>query len=71
MRVNLTYFKETGKYYSEGFYNTKEVELFNIWDTVRRMKNAKILPGLSVGHSDFIVLVDVPRYPNRHPKLIL
>jgi len=71
MRVNLTYFKETGKYYSEGHYNTSTADLFSIWDEVRRMRIFKTLPGLIIGHSNFIVLVDVPWHPHRHPKLIL
>ena len=33
-KVNLTYFQPKGKYYGEGYFETTEAELHNIWNTV-------------------------------------
>lgn len=71
MLVKLTYFKPSGKYYSEGSYTTNNVGLYDIWSEVRTMQIEKDLPGLTSGHSDFIISVDVPDHPCRHPHLIL
>jgi len=71
MKVNLIYFKQTGKYYSEGDYETEKEHLFEIFDEVRKKLRRRILPGLIQGHSNFIVSVDVPDHPHRHPKLII
>ena len=71
MRVNLTYFKQSGKFYSEGTYTTNRKELFEIWYDVALLMQDKELPGLMPGHSNFIVSVDVPEHPHRHPHLIL
>lgn len=71
MIVKLTYFKLSGKYYSEGHYVTHKEHLFEIWDEVRGMQRTKNLPGLMHGHSEFVVLVNVPEHRHRHPYLIL
>ena len=55
MIVNLIYFKDSGKYYGEGRYNTLLVNMHDIWDEVREMSKTQTLPGLIVGHSKFIV----------------
>lgn len=72
MKVNLTYFKHTGKYYSEGSYTTTNESLLGIWEEVRDMAfTTKTLPDLIEGHSEFIVSIDVPEHPHNHPKLLL
>ena len=71
MIVKLTYFKLSGKYYSEGSYPTDKKQLFEIWDEVKKLQEEKYLPGLLPGHSEFHVLIDVPEHPHRHPHLIL
>ena len=71
MLVKLTYFKPSGKYYSEGSYTTNRGQLFDIWDEVKKMQEELDLPGLVPGHSEFIISVDVPNHPYRHPHLIL
>ena len=71
LKVNLTYFKDTGKYYSEGSYLTKVTDLNKIWNDVIQMARMKRLPDLVKDHSDFIILINVPDHPNDHPKLIL
>lgn len=71
MKVNLEYFKKTGRYYSECSYVTTKEHLYEIFEEVRNLKEAKMLPGLVKGHSEFIVHIDVPEHPNNHPKLIV
>lgn len=71
MIVKLTYFKKSGKYYSNSRYTTHKEQLFEIWDEVKKLQEEKNLPGLLPGHSDFIISVDVPEHPHRHPHLIL
>jgi hypothetical protein len=65
MKVKLTYFRrESGKYYTEGEYDTKLQDLNDIWKEIKNMKIALI-------RSDFIILVNVPEHPFNHPKLII
>ena len=73
LEVNLTYFRQTGKYYAEGlFLVRKETPLFEIWDMVADLRWIAQLPGLTRGHSiDYIVLIDVPEHPHRHPHLLI
>lgn len=73
MEVKLTYFKDTGKYYSEGEYESVygiDCFLGDVWNEVRRRRSIYKLPNISDG-SYFIILVEVPDHPNNHPKLIL
>ena len=71
MLVKLTYFKLSGKYYSEISYVSKKDSLFEIWDEVKRRRAVKRLWGLMIGHSPFHILVNVPGHPHEHPRLIL
>lgn len=71
MKVHLTYFKQNGKYYSDGEYETQKGHLFEIFEEVHKMLIARTCPGLIAGHSDFIVLVDVPKHPFNHPHLVI
>jgi len=71
MKVVLQYFRESGKWYSEGEYNTDKKHLFDIWEEVLSMVRTKRLPGLVEDHSDYYVLIDVPQHPHRHPHLIV
>ena len=71
MKVELNYFKNTGKWYTEASYETNLKDLHSIWNEIRGMKETKELPGLISGHGDLLILVDVPEHPNRHPHLII
>jgi len=71
MKVNLVYFKQNGKYYTEGSYESLKQRLYEIHDEVRTLLRIKLLPGLMNGHSNFIVSVDVPAHPHNHPHLII
>lgn len=69
VKVDLTYFKQSGKYYADGSYETEKVNILDIWKEVREMIANKKLPGLMEGHSEFIVSVDIPEHPVNHPHL--
>lgn len=59
MKVKLTYFKESGKYYTEGEYETKLDHFHDVINEVRGMQSRGELPGLSKGHSQFNTLVQI------------
>ena len=69
--VNLTYFKDTGKYYSDSWYFSQFTDLGDIWNEVRQMWHNGPLPGLSGTKCEFLVLVDVPDHEHNHPRLII
>lgn len=70
-KVKLTYFKDTGKYYSEGEYESRCLQLYAIWDEVRDMLRKGKRPGLVDGHSFPYVLIEVPDHPHAHPRLCI
>jgi hypothetical protein len=69
-QVKLTYFKDTGKFYSGGEYMSKQLNLWEIWDELKTMLRSGIRPGLVDGECDFYVYVEVPEHPHAHPVLI-
>lgn len=69
MKVRLTYFRDSGKYYSGGEYETTQEHMFQIFDEVREMQRAGRLPGLVDG-SHFITLIDSD-HPQSYPHLIM
>lgn len=85
MIVELTYFKESGKYYSEGKLEVPDTlpnaigglpaghvtPLFEINTLVRHLSHARRLPGLVENHSAYHVLVNVPGHPHEHPHMVL
>ncbi len=71
MKVELTYFKTGGKYYSEGTYETEYPDLFDVWSEVRDLLKVGMLPGLCDGAKDFIVLINAPEHEHNHPRLVL
>lgn len=70
MKVLLTYFKPSGKYYSDAKYHTSHTDLWMIWNEVEEMLIQGKLPGLVDGANEFMVLVDVPDHKYRHPHII-
>ena len=72
MNVKLTYFKPSGKYYSED----RELELpagtpmHEIHALIDGKISARKLPGLKEGHSEYIVLIEVPMHPHNCPHLL-
>ena len=81
MKVRLTYFRHSGKYYTEGEYEHVPyvdvigpvyTPMFQIWEEVRGMLIRGVRPGLVKGNpTEFIVSVDVPDHPHNHPCLIM
>lgn len=72
MKVVLTYFKQTGKYYSTGEYNTSLEDLSDIFNEVKSIVNRGDGPGLCKGVSQtHYVLIDVPDHKFNHPHLII
>lgn len=53
MKVHLTYFKESGKYYGDGEYTTDLKYMHEITEEVRRMKEH---PDLLLRWNDYILV---------------
>lgn len=71
MKVNLTYFKASGKYYAGGEYETNKEHMFEIFDEVKDMKRSgKPLPGL-IGSWKGPILIDAVGHPMNYPGLAL
>jgi hypothetical protein len=66
--VKLTYFKESGKYYSEGTCYVEHRPLNEIWEDI---KNMEILPGLAGNWPNGFILINVPDHEHSHPHLIV
>jgi len=71
LKVNLDYFKESGKWYAEGSFESNRTELYEIFADVQNMLDKNILPGLAPGHSCFYVIIDVPDHKNNHPHMCI
>ena len=56
-RVKLTYFKKSGKYYSEGYYNTCCTNMPSVVAEVLVKRDISKMPGIQEG--DFIILIEV------------
>lgn len=70
-KIELTYFKPSGKYYSTGkFEVSAKMSLNDIWDHVKSLLREGKPPGLIDGPCSFIVLVNAPGHPHEHPKLL-
>jgi hypothetical protein len=58
--VKLTYFKQSGKYYSEGILQVTTTKPWEIYTIVRQLLKTRRLPELVDNHDNYIVLVDIP-----------
>lgn len=69
--LKLTYFKPSGKYYSEGEI---EVDSSTDWNTcielVRFRFEGACLPGLVTGAKNYIVHVNSDNHPSAYPAII-
>lgn len=65
--VQLTYFREGGKFYSTGEYVSHKEHIYHIWDEIKAMET---LPDL-IGSWNGPILVSVPGHPHDHPRLIM
>ena len=66
--VKLTYFKGSGKYYSEGTCYVEQKPLYEIWEEIKKMET---LPGLVGNWPNGFILIDVPNHEHNHPPLIV
>jgi hypothetical protein len=74
MKVELSYFRtdRPGKWYSDASYDEQDgFPLYEVWERVAVMQEARTLPGLIKGHSEYMVLVNVPGHPHEHPHLLV
>ena len=71
-KVKLTYFKPSGKYYSEGEYESKKLNPFEIYEEVKGMDDVGVRPGLITGISGgyYNILIELPDHPLGVPHLI-
>jgi hypothetical protein len=69
--VQIQYFKLSGKFYSEGAYQTEKLQMYEIFLEVRAMLHNGKRPGLvDSQHNEFTAYVTVPDHPHNHPHLI-
>lgn len=68
--IKLTYFKRSGKYYTDGSYYSGKKYMFEIFEEVADMKENLLLPGLSSGDWDGIIHIYSDTHPNAYPGLI-
>lgn len=71
MKVQLVYYKPSGKFYSDAEYFTGEKDLWMIWNEVEEKLTDGRLPGLVDGAKEFIISVNVPEHRYNHPHLII
>lgn len=72
MRVELTYYKQSGKFYAKGVYATDQDNMIDIWEELDKMFKRGIRPGLTNSKfNSFHVLVAVPEYDGDPTKLII
>jgi len=69
--VKLSYFKESGKYYSDGTYTSYKRQITDIFAEVKALLASGTRPGLTDGINHFYVVVEVPSHPNAFPCLIM
>lgn len=72
MLVKLQYFKESGKFYSSGSYDTDKKSYQDIIDEVREMVNTGTLPDLQLG-SIFTTLIapNMTRYAGQYYPVLI
>lgn len=70
--VRLTYFKLSGKYYSEGTYQTECPYMFRVFEEVEEMLHSGHWPGLAPNSLHyFITLVECPTLEDAYPGIIM
>ena len=63
MRVKLTYFTKTGKYYTEGEYESDRPDFYEIVKQVKGFLADGMLPGLVQGAREFHALIEMKDAP--------
>lgn len=71
-KVQLNYFRQTGKFLATAETTIACDKLVEIWDEIDDMRRIGRLPGLRPGAGrDLFVLIDVPDHPERVPHLVM
>ena len=74
MKVKITYYKATGKWYSDEEFESKLPEgssLHHYWEELEQMFAHHKRPGLLDGENEFFVVIEVPGHEHAHPRMIL
>lgn len=69
-KIDLTYFKKSGKYYSSGCYYTNKEQMYHVFNEVKEMLENGKWPDLVDGINEFYVSVSSDEHPNAYPCLI-
>jgi hypothetical protein len=69
-KVKLQYFKQSGKYYAEGEFETDEVQAYHVHEQVRQMQELGTLPGLAAGCREYDIYVDTSALDSHFPVII-
>lgn len=68
-KIKFTYFKPSGKFYSEGEYMTHESVFYYVEEEIRAMLEEGKRPGLVDGHDGFHVVIDASDHPGGFPVM--
>jgi hypothetical protein len=69
-KIKLSYFKASGKYYTDGEYETEHEHMWEVFDEIKQMQAEGRLPGLVPGCRAFTIFVDASAHPVGFPALI-
>lgn len=71
-KVNLIYFRQTGKFLATADTVIAHDELVDIWDEIDEMRRMGRLPGLRPGAGrDLVIVADVPDHPQRVMHMVM
>ena len=66
--IKLEYFKESGKYYTEGVYSTDLEHVFEIVEEVKLLREQSMLPGIDCWEG--YIYLNTEQVPNGYPVII-
>src|SRR4029077_5418505 len=71
-QVQLSYFRQTGKFLAAATMTTSREAIVEIWADVNDMRRLGRLPHLRPGTGrDLFIVVDVPDHPQRSPHMVM
>lgn len=71
-KVQLTYFRQTGKFLTNAETTIAHEAIVEIWEEIDDMRRLGRLPGLRPGAGrDLLIVVDVPDHPQRVLHLVM
>ena len=69
--VHISYYRDSGKYYTSGNYLTGKRFMFEIFEEFGQMRRAGVAPGLASASGKYYALVDAFANPHRHTYLFV